>query len=111
MPPVYFIRMGSVSETVTPGHASTSTRPGVWLTELSLVLMALIWGVNFSVVKYGTSLIDPLAYNGLRVVLAAVLLSAIVVVGRMPLPSGRTIAALMGLGVLGNGVYQYFFIE
>jgi drug/metabolite transporter (DMT)-like permease len=103
--------MGSVSETVTPGHASTTTRPGVWLTELSLVLMALIWGVNFSVVKFGTDLIDPLAYNGLRVMLAAVLLSAIVVIGRMPLPSGRTIGALLALGVLGNGIYQYFFIE
>jgi drug/metabolite transporter (DMT)-like permease len=104
--------MGSTAgETVTPGHASTIARPGVWLTELSLVGMALIWGVNFSVVKYGTTLIDPLAYNGLRVVLAAVLLAAIVAIGRMPLPSGRTIAVLLALGVLGNGVYQYFFIE
>src|ERR1700712_2478188 len=104
--------MGSTateSETVTPGHAQHS-RPGVWLTELSLVAMALIWGINFSVVKYGTTLIDPLAYNGLRVVLAAVLLSAIVVLGRLPLPDRRTIGALMALGVLGNGVYQYFFI-
>jgi drug/metabolite transporter (DMT)-like permease len=72
--------------------------------------MALIWGVNFSVVKFGTTLLDPLAYNGLRVMLAAVLLSAIVLIGRLPLPSGRTILALMGLGVLGNGIYQYFFI-
>ncbi len=72
--------------------------------------MALIWGVNFSVVKFGTTLIDPLAYNGLRVMLAAVLLTVIVVVGRLPLPSRRTIVALLALGVLGNGVYQYFFI-
>ncbi|MEO6878482.1 MAG: EamA family transporter [Gemmatimonadaceae bacterium] len=75
------------------------------------MLMALIWGVNFSVVKYGTTLVDPLAYNGVRVSLAALLLSAIVLIGRFPLPSGRTIVSLLLLGALGNGVYQYFFVE
>jgi len=94
-----------------PGPVNTHTRPGVWLTDLSLVLMALIWGVNFSVVKFGTSLVDPLAYNGVRVTLAAVLLSAIVVLGSAPLPSRKTMLALLGLGVLGNGVYQFFFVE
>jgi len=101
----------TVRDTVTPGHATSTTRPGVWLTDASLVLMALIWGINFSVVKFGTSLVDPLAYNGLRVSLAAVVLSVIVFVGRKPLPSRRTIPALLGLGVLGNGVYQLFFVE
>src|SRR6185312_4168806 len=104
--------MGSTAgESVTPGHATSITRPGVWLTELSLVLMALIWGVNFSVVKFGTTLVDPLAYNGVRASIAALLLCTIVGVGRMPLPSGRTIVALLLLGVLGNGIYQYFFVE
>jgi drug/metabolite transporter (DMT)-like permease len=101
----------TAGETVAPGPVTTTTRPGVWLTDISLVLMALIWGVNFSVVKFGTSLVDPLAYNGVRVMLAALLLSAIVVLGRMPLPSRRTMAALVGLGVLGNGIYQFFFVE
>jgi drug/metabolite transporter (DMT)-like permease len=104
--------MGSTAgESVTPGHATSITRPGVWLTELSLVLMALIWGVNFSVVKFGTTLVDPLAYNGVRAALAALLLCTIVAVGRVPLPSARTIVALLLLGVLGNGIYQYFFVE
>lgn len=103
--------MGSTAgETVTPGHAKT-TRPGVWLTDATLVLMAIIWGVNFSVVKYGTTLVDPLAYNGVRVVLAAVLLMSIIVTGSSAFPSRRDIVALLGLGVLGNGIYQYFFVE
>src|SRR5215216_1905833 len=89
----------TVRDTVTPGHARSTTRPGVWLTDASLVLMALIWGVNFSVVKYGTSLVDPLA------------LTIIVLAGRMALPPRRTSLALLGLGVLGNGVYQLFFVE
>ncbi len=94
------------------GNAEAPAKPAAFgMTDAGLVLMALIWGVNFSVVKFGTSLIEPLAYNGLRLVLAAVLLSAIMVAGRSPLPSRATILALLGLGVLGNGVYQYFFIE
>jgi len=101
----------TAGDTITPGRERSTTRPGVWLTDASLVAMALIWGVNFSVVKFGTTLVDPLAYNGLRVALAAVILVAIVLVGGGELPPRRTMAALVGLGVLGNGVYQVFFIE
>jgi len=94
-----------------PGPVSSNARPGVWLTDASLVLMALIWGVNFSVVKYGTSLVDPRAYNAMRVGLAAVTLVIIVAVGRLPLPSKRDSLRLLGLGFLGNGIYQFFFVE
>ncbi|HEY4306443.1 MAG TPA: DMT family transporter [Gemmatimonadaceae bacterium] len=94
---------------VTPGCA-TSKRPGVWLTEASLVLMAVIWAVNFSVVKYGTSLVDPLAYNGIRVGLAATVLMVIVALSGTPLPPRKDLLALLGLGVLGNGFYQCLFV-
>ena len=100
----------TAARSATPGHAS-STRPGVWLTDVTLLLVALIWGVNYTVVKFGTTLVDPLAYNGVRVALAAVLLSAIVALGREPLPPTRIILALLALGVLGNGVYQVLFVE
>lgn len=102
--------MGSTAgESITPGREAS--RPGVWLTDATLIAMAVIWGVNFSVVKFGTTLVDPLAYNGVRVALAATLLSAIVLLGSTPLPSRKTMLALLGLGVLGNGVYQFFFVE
>ncbi|HEV8496657.1 MAG TPA: EamA family transporter [Gemmatimonadaceae bacterium] len=102
--------MGSTAtETVTPGHATT--RPGVWLTDIALVLMALIWGVNFSIVKFGTTLVAPLAYNGLRVMIAAVVLMTIVLAAKTPLPPRRVIVALLTLGVLGNGIYQFFFVQ
>ncbi len=102
--------MGStVGDAVTPGHAS-STRPGVWLTDALLVLMAVIWGANYSVVKFGTNLIEPLAYNGVRTMLAAVVLAGIVLAGKN-LPRPRDAMALLALGVLGNGIYQYLFVE
>jgi len=101
----------TVGETVTPGHATSATRPGVWLTDLSLVAMTLIWGVNFSVVKFGTRLIDPIAYNGVRVMLAALTLVLVVVVTNGTWPAKRTALTLFALGVLGNGIYQMFFVQ
>jgi drug/metabolite transporter (DMT)-like permease len=62
-------------------------------------------------VKYGTRIISPLAFNGVRVAIAAVALVAIALVMREGLPDRRTTWSLLGLGVLGNGLYQIFFIE
>jgi drug/metabolite transporter (DMT)-like permease len=81
------------------------------VTTVLLLLMALIWGVNFSVVKFGTQSLPPLAYNGLRVMLAAVTLVAVAGMGAARWPSRRSVLALLGLGVLGNGLYQVLFIE
>jgi drug/metabolite transporter (DMT)-like permease len=83
----------------------------VWLAELSLVAMSLIWGVNYSVAKFGTTLVAPLAYNASRIVLAAVALLVIARVAGGSAPTRRDAVALFLLGILGNGVYQVFFIE
>ena len=73
--------------------------------------MALIWGVNFIVVKIGTQLMLPLAFNGARVAIAAVTLVVVVIVMRERWPARRDVIALLLLGALGNGLYQWFFIE
>jgi drug/metabolite transporter (DMT)-like permease len=74
-------------------------------------MMALIWGVNFSVAKYGTTTFSPLAFNGLRVMLAFAVLAGIATLGRSVRPAAADIRRLMLLGVLGHGVYQVCFIE
>ena len=91
--------------------APASPAPGHWGTDALLVLMALIWGVNFIVVKIGAQLLHPLAFNGGRVAIAAVALVGIVLAMREPWPAWRDARALLLLGVLGNGLYQWFFIE
>jgi drug/metabolite transporter (DMT)-like permease len=73
--------------------------------------MALIWGVNFIVVKIGTQLMHPLAFNGARVAIAAVSLVLVALAIRDPWPATRDTVRLLLLGVLGNGLYQWFFIE
>lgn len=86
-------------------------RRRLWATDLMLVGMALIWGVNIPVVKLGTQMVAPLAYNGVRVLLAAAALTAIGAFRNAAWPPRRIILVLLGLGLLGNGVYQIFFIE
>jgi drug/metabolite transporter (DMT)-like permease len=97
--------------TATPTDDRSYGRTAVLLTDVSLVAMAVIWGVNFSVVKYGTGQLSALAFNGARVFLAALALAMIAFIPRPKRISGRDILALMALGVLGNGVYQVLFIE
>ncbi|MEO7368301.1 MAG: EamA family transporter, partial [Gemmatimonadaceae bacterium] len=55
-------------------------------TDALLLLMALIWGVNFSVVKFATTVFSPLAFTGLRVFLAAVALLAVSATRSKPWP-------------------------
>ena len=67
--------MASPVETAAPSSPAVashdSTHPGASLTDLLLLVTSILWGVNYSVVKYGTGVMDPLAYNGARVALAA----------------------------------------
>lgn len=88
-----------------------SQKQGFGKTDGLLLLMALIWGVNFSVVKFGTTVFTPLAFTGLRVVLAAVVLLSISAARKKPFPRRNEILALMGLGIIGNGLYQILFVE
>lgn len=76
-----------------------------------LLTMAIIWAINFSVVKYGTTMITPMAFTGLRVGICAVLLMGIVFWQRKPWPASRDVIALLLLGVIGNGLYQLMFVE
>lgn len=91
--------------------SAPSPRIATRATELALVGMAAIWGINFSVVKYGTQVMEPLAYNVLRMALACAVLLAIAYVA----PGRRADAAdrrrLMLLGVLGHCIYQVLFIK
>jgi drug/metabolite transporter (DMT)-like permease len=90
---------------------ATPGQPRVWIAELAVIGMALVWGVNYSVIKYGTGVIPPLAYNGVRVTLGAMCLLAIALVWGGTAPNKRDALTIIALGALGNGVYQIFFAE
>lgn len=88
-----------------------AARRNVLVTEALLVLMSLIWGMNFVVMKYGTDMLDAFAYNGVRVVIGAIVMLAILWFRGTPLAPWRDIRSLMLLGLLGTGLYQLFFIS
>jgi drug/metabolite transporter (DMT)-like permease len=102
--------MPATANTVaTPGRSST--RPGDFVTEALLVVMAIIWAVNYTVAKFGTGTVAPLAYNAIRIVMAVVALLVIAWVGSHERPTRQDLAGLLGIGLLGHGVYQVCFIE
>ena len=99
-----------MTSTAAPDNTLAAARRTVRLTELGLLLMALIWGLNFAVLKYGTTVLEPIAYNAIRMSVGTVVLIGLAM-ALAPMPSRRDIWRLMLLGVLGHGVYQGLFIN
>lgn len=92
-------------------QTAVQVRPAFGVTDLLLFTMAVIWGINFSVVKYATESFSPPALTGLRVGLAALFLIGVAFTGARPQLARRDILVLLLLGVLGNGLYQLFFVH
>jgi drug/metabolite transporter (DMT)-like permease len=104
--------------------AESSTRPGFGLTDVLLFAMAAIWGTNFVVVKYATGIFNPVAFTGLRVGTVAIFMILFALLrragsgdaatsrrARIAALSRGVIGRLLLLGVLGNGLYQLFFVH
>jgi drug/metabolite transporter (DMT)-like permease len=76
-----------------------------------MLLVVLIWGVNFTVTKGAFARFPPLAFTGVRFALASLLLVPLVrrLEGQEPL-SRQVLTRLVVLGVVGNTLYQLGFI-
>jgi drug/metabolite transporter (DMT)-like permease len=102
-----------------------STR-GPSSTDLLLVLMVVLWGVNYSVIKHAFEEVPPQPFNALRQLLAAlVFLTAIGAAARQARrPGGRVSSVfhttnpltprdridLVWLGLVGHCIYQACFV-
>ncbi len=84
---------------------------GLPTTDLTMLLVVLIWGANFSFIKIALLQIPPLAFAALRFVVAAAVMIVILRLreGVIRFPSGRAFWILVGMGVLGSVLYQVFF--
>lgn len=82
------------------------------VVDLAMVGVALIWGINASVVKFALRGWDPMAFNAVRLIIAAAMIFAAVrlMEGQWRLER-RDILPVMLLGLVGNGLYQWLFIE
>lgn len=90
--------------------AGTQT-PGVGSTDLLLLLMTVIWGSNFTAIKYSLEDLLPLSFNALRFTLASIVMLIVALLSRdgfkLAPGDGRR---LFLLGLLGNTFYQSLFI-
>lgn len=76
-----------------------------------MVLVSVIWGINFSVSKYALSAFPVFAFTGLRFLGATALLWGVLRATEAPSPvPRRQLLRLFGLGVLGNTLYQMGFM-
>ncbi len=76
-----------------------------------MLLVCLIWGVNFSVTKVAIAQMPALAFTAIRFALASLLLWAVLRVTEKPatLPAAA-LRRLVVLGVVGNTCYQLAFV-
>ncbi len=90
------------------------TRPRrLSLTPLDglLLLLVLIWGSNFSVVKTAIQQIPALGFNALRLATACIVLVAVSRLRGEPVPSRRDWPRLATLGLFGHCCYQLTFVS
>jgi drug/metabolite transporter (DMT)-like permease len=98
-------REGAPSRVLAPSEGG-----GHWRTDALLILMAVIWGANFSIIKYAVLFMPALAFNAARVPLAGLAQLGLARVLRKPPVPRAVIWRLVLLGSLGNGLYQALFI-
>lgn len=76
-----------------------------------MLVVCLIWGINFSVTKSAFSQIPPLPFSAVRFVVSSLLLWLVlrVIEGPAKLPPGA-LRKLILLGIVGNTCYQLTFM-
>lgn len=76
------------------------------------MLMVVIWAINFSVLKVALRDLTPFGVNALRFPLASAALYLLLRTrGPVRLPALAECGRILWLGLLGNVIYQGFFIE
>lgn len=99
------------SKNTSPSNVADPSTPRDWTTDLGLLVMTVVWGVNFAIVKGAMAWIPPLGFNALRFPIAAIAVYGVLRWrGPIPLPDRRDLPRIFLLGLLGNGIYQIFFV-
>ncbi|OGU01689.1 MAG: hypothetical protein A2085_02420 [Gemmatimonadetes bacterium GWC2_71_10] len=76
-----------------------------------MVVMVLVWGLNYIVLKAVLREMSPFAFNAVRFAIAAVSLMLIAALLKSARPSAADMRRLALLGLLGNTIYQFAFIK
>lgn len=91
--------------------SAAASAPRRLLADFEMVLVVLIWGANFTFIKFCLAEFPPYAFATLRFGLASILLAALAWHREGPPRIPRqTIGRLIALGVVGNTLYQVLFM-
>ena len=95
---------------MTTPQAANGTRFGA--SDAWMLFASVLWGFNFVLVKISLRELSPAGFNGLRILLTAVIFLVLLAV------SGKGFGVVRGdlwklvlIGFLGNAVYQVLFIK
>jgi len=106
---LYTLSSNNTTQEMTVGAAAEYKKFGK--TDVFMLLAILFWAVNFSFLKIVFREMDPLAFNGLRMLLASSVLVLICLFSGESLRVGRRdFWKLVGLGAVGNTLFQMVFI-
>jgi drug/metabolite transporter (DMT)-like permease len=82
------------------------------VTDLYMLMVVLFWALNFSVIKIALQDFTPLAFNGIRMILASAALVFILAATKKGLGvEKKSVWKLVVLGIIGNTGYQWLFIH
>jgi drug/metabolite transporter (DMT)-like permease len=86
-------------------------RKPLQLSDWLMLIIALIWGANFSLIKISLREILPMPYNGIRLLLASAVLVIwlLLTEGNLKIQKKHLLKILL-LSISGYTVYQYVFI-
>ncbi|MBS3737144.1 MAG: DMT family transporter [Candidatus Bipolaricaulota bacterium] len=90
--------------------STSKTKPAIVYALLALVVV--IWGFNFSFVKWVISQVPPLAFTAVRLTIASGLILIVLTKkeGWQSMPASDVVK-MAALGILGHSIYQIFFIN
>lgn len=81
-------------------------------TDLFMLVLIFVWAINFSFVKIALTEFSPLAFNGIRLIFASLVLIIVLIINKEGFGvAKRDIGRLVVLGIIGNTAYQLFFIN
>ncbi len=84
---------------------------GFTTTDALMGLMVVVWGINYIVLKAALADVGPVAANAFRFVVQGALFALFAWRVGLRLPARKDLPAYVAVGVIGNVIYQFAFIE
>jgi len=82
-----------------------------YITDVLLLTVVAIWGMNFAVVKIAYRSFHPVAFNACRFIIASIMMAALMRFRRPATGFDRKdLKQIFVLGFLANTVYQFLFV-